>query len=148
MIPAKGVRHAGNANNIHGDKLIRGEAMAGTVKKAALIISGLACLALGVTGLLLPVVPATPFLLLAAWCFARSSGRLYEKLKSNRLIGRFIREFTGRKIFRKKAMKSAVAFLWLSVIIAFFLVKNPWLRLLILAIGLAFSLLMNRIRRI
>ncbi len=118
------------------------------MKRAVLIVSGMVCLALGVTGFLLPVVPATPFLLLSAWCFARSSNRLYAKLKNNRLIGKFIREFAGRRMVRKKVIKSALVFLWLSVIIALFLVKNPWLRLLILALGLAFSLLMKRIKRI
>lgn len=115
--------------------------MTGTVKKVVLIVSGLASLALGITGFLLPVVPATPFLLLAAWCFARSSDRMYEKLNNNKLVGRFIREFIGRRVVRKRVVKSALIFLWLSVIISFFLVKNPWLRLLILALGLAFSLL-------
>jgi uncharacterized membrane protein YbaN (DUF454 family) len=122
-------------------------AMAGTVKKAVLIVSGLVCLGLGVTGLLLPIVPATPFLLLAAWCFARSSDKLYAKLKNNRLIGSFIREFMGRRIVRKRVIKTALIFLWLSVIIALFLVKNPWLRLLILAFGLAISLILRQIKR-
>lgn len=121
--------------------------MAGTVKKAVLIVSGLVCLGLGVTGLLLPIVPATPFLLLAAWCFARSSDKLYAKLKNNRLIGSFIREFMGRRIVRKRVIKTALIFLWLSVIIALFLVKNPWLRLLILAFGLAISLILRQIKR-
>jgi uncharacterized membrane protein YbaN (DUF454 family) len=121
--------------------------MAGTVKKAVLIVSGLVFLTLGVTGLLLPIVPATPFLLLAAWCFARSSDKLYAKLKNNRLIGSFIREFMGRRIVRKRVIKTALIFLWLSVIIALFLVKNPWLRLLILAFGLAISLILRQIKR-
>ncbi len=121
--------------------------MTGTVKKTVLIVSGLMSLTLGIAGFLLPVIPATPFLLLAAWCFARSSDRMYEKLKNNKLIGRFIREFIGRRVIRKRVFKSAMIFLWLSVIIAFFLVKSPWLRLLIFAFGLAFSLLINRIKR-
>lgn len=121
--------------------------MTGTVKKTVLIVSGLMSLTLGIAGFLLPVIPATPFLLLAAWCFARSSDRMYEKLKNNKLIGRFIREFIGRRVIRKRVFKSAMIFLWLSVIIAFFLVKSPWLRLLILAFGLAFCLLINRIKR-
>lgn len=121
--------------------------MTGTVKRAALIISGLLSLALGAAGLLLPIVPATPFLLLAVWCFARSSDRLYAKLRNNKLIGRFMREFMERRVVRRKVVRTAMAFLWLSVIIAVFLVKNPWLRLLILALGLAFSLLIRRIRR-
>lgn len=121
--------------------------MTGTVKKTVLIVSGLMSLTLGIAGFLLPVIPATPFLLLAAWCFARSSDRMYEKLKDNKLIGRFIREFIGRRVIRKRVFRSAMIFLWLSVIIAFFLVKSPWLRLLIFAFGLAFSLLINRIKR-
>lgn len=121
--------------------------MTGTVKKTVLIVSGLMSLTLGIAGFLLPVIPATPFLLLAAWCFARSSDRMYEKLKDNKLIGRFIREFIGRRVIRKRVFRSAMIFLWLSVIIAFFLVKSPWLRHLIFAFGLAFSLLINRIKR-
>jgi uncharacterized membrane protein YbaN (DUF454 family) len=121
--------------------------MADTVKKAVLIVSGLVCLGLGVTGLLLPIVPATPFLLLAVWCFARSSDKLYAKLKNNRLIGSFIREFMGRRIVRKRVIKTALIFLWLSVIIALLLAKNPWLRLLILAFGLAISLILRQIKR-
>lgn len=119
--------------------------MTGTVKKALLIAAGLASLSLGAVGFVLPVVPATPFLLLAVWCFARSSGRLYAKLKNNRLTGMLIREFVERRVIRKKVLRTAVAFLWLSVIISFFLVKNLWLKLLILALGLAFSLLIRRI---
>jgi uncharacterized membrane protein YbaN (DUF454 family) len=122
--------------------------MTGTVKRAVLIICGLASLSLGVIGFLLPIVPATPFLLLAVWCFARSSDRLYAKLKNNKFTGRIIREFIERGIVRKKIIKCIFIFLWLSVIIAFFLVKNPWLRLLILAAGLTFSLLIRQMKRI
>jgi uncharacterized membrane protein YbaN (DUF454 family) len=121
--------------------------MTGTVKRATLIISGLLSLALGAVGFVLPIMPATPFLLLAVWCFARSSDRLYAKLKNNKLIGRFMREFMEHRVVRKKVVRTAMVFLWLPVIIAVFLVKNPWLKLLILALGLAFSLLIRRIRR-
>jgi uncharacterized protein len=126
----------------------RGECMTGTVKRAVLIICGLASLSLGVIGFLLPIVPATPFLLLAVWCFARSSDRLYAKLKNNKYTGRIIREFIERGIVWKKIIKCIFIFLWLSVIIAIFLVKNPWLRLSILAAGLAFSLLIRQMKRI
>lgn len=121
--------------------------MTGTVKRAVLIICGLASLSLGVIGFLLPVVPSSPFLLLAVWCFARSSDRLYAKLKNSKLFGRYIREFMEHRVIRKKVIKFAFVFLWLSVIIAIFLVKNPWLRLLILAAGLTFSLLIRRMKR-
>ncbi len=125
----------------------RGEYMTGTVKKAVLMVSGAASLSLGVIGFLLPVVPATPFLLLAVWCFARSSDKLYAKLKSNRLFGKYIRDFIERRVVRKKVFKTALVFLWLSVIISLFLVKSPWLRLAIVAAGFLFSLLLKRMKR-
>ena len=128
-------------------ELNRGECMTGTVKKAVLITAGLLSLSLGAVGFVLPVVPASPFLVLAVWCFARSSDRLYAKLKNNRLTGMLIREFVERRVIRKKVLKTAMAFLWLSVILAFFLVKNPWPRLVILTLGLAFSLLVRRMNK-
>ena len=125
----------------------RGEYMTGTVKKAVLMVSGAASLSLGVIGFLLPVVPATPFLLLAVWCFARSSDKLYTKLKNNKLFGKYIRDFIERRVVRKKVFKSALVFLWLSVIISLFLVKSPWLRLAMVAAGFLFSLLLKRMKR-
>ncbi|MBT6146043.1 MAG: YbaN family protein, partial [Gemmatimonadetes bacterium] len=47
----------------------------------------------GVVGILLPLIPTTPFLLLAAWCYARSSERFYRLLLSNRWLGPYIRNY-------------------------------------------------------
>jgi uncharacterized membrane protein YbaN (DUF454 family) len=58
-----------------------------TVSKILLIAAGCLSLALGIAGIILPVLPATPFLLAASFCFMKSSPRLYNWIMSKRFIG-------------------------------------------------------------
>lgn len=71
-----------------GDKKVR-------LRRVALVAAGLVCVALGALGLILPLLPTTPFLLLAGYLFARSSGRWHRWLMSHRLLGPYIHAFRG-----------------------------------------------------
>ncbi|NOQ94794.1 MAG: DUF454 family protein, partial [Methylophaga sp.] len=57
------------------------------IKKYLLLISGLLFLALGIIGAVLPILPTTPFLILALACFANSSPRFHQMLLNNRWFG-------------------------------------------------------------
>jgi hypothetical protein len=88
----------------------------------------------------LPILPTTPFLLLAAACFARSSRRFYVGLTTNRWCGAYIRNYReGRGISRRhKALVLLV--LWLTIgNTAAFAVTLGWVKLLLLAIATAVS---------
>lgn len=61
--------------------------------KAGLMVVGSVALVLGMVGIFLPVLPTTPFFLLSAACYVRSSDKAYEKLISNPLVGRYIAEY-------------------------------------------------------
>ena len=57
------------------------------------LLIGLTSLALGIAGVVLPLLPTTPFVLLSAYCFARSSPRLHDWLLAHRLFGPLIRNW-------------------------------------------------------
>lgn len=65
--------------------------------KILLRIAGTVCIGLGILGIFLPLLPTTPFLLLAAACYARSSKRLYNWLLNSRYLGKYIRNYREGK---------------------------------------------------
>ena len=61
--------------------------------RALWLVAGLTCVAVGLVGVVLPGLPTTPFMILAAACFARSSQRFYDWVLSNPHFGRHVRRF-------------------------------------------------------
>jgi uncharacterized protein len=106
--------------------------------------AGFACIGLAVAGAFLPVLPTTPFVLLAAACFARSSPRFHRWLLEHRLFGPLIRDWQAHGTIPLKTKRFAIALLVLSLgsSIAFG-VHDPRLRigLAILGVGLVVMLL-------
>ncbi len=104
--------------------------------RALLVACGTLAVALGALGVFLPVLPTTPFLLLAAVCYARGSQRCHHWLLHNRLFGRYIRDYReGRGVtLRHKVV--ALALLWLTIgFAAGWVVPVWWGRLLLLGIA-------------
>lgn len=83
--------------------------------KIVLIIAGSISLALGLLGIILPLLPTTPLLLLAAACYVRSSSRLYEWLITNKYFGSYIENYRLGKGIPLKAKVIGVSVLWLSM---------------------------------
>lgn len=80
-----------------------------------LLGAGFLTLGLGIAGILLPLLPTTPFLLLAAWCFARSSPRFYARLVEHKYLGPYIRDYRERGGIRPRARIMALALLWTTI---------------------------------
>lgn len=80
--------------------------------KVLLVAIGTVSIVLGVLGILLPILPTTPFLLLAAACYAHSSERFYVKLLTNRYFGPYIRDW------REKRGMTLPAKLWIIFVLA------------------------------
>jgi uncharacterized membrane protein YbaN (DUF454 family) len=119
------------------------------LRRAVLIAAGTLCVALAALGALLPVLPTTPFLLLAAACYIRSSKRLYDWLLNNRIFGAYLRRYREGEGLPLPFKLWTIALLWLSLGSSAFLALPErlwWLRLILLAIGLAVSAHILRIK--
>lgn len=71
------------------------------------LVLGVLCVALAIIGVVLPLLPTVPFLLLAAFCFARSSERLHNWLLSHQVFGPMIDDWNTSGAIRPAAKKAA-----------------------------------------
>lgn len=112
-----------------------------SLTRTLLILCGTLCVALGVVGMFLPVLPTTPFLLLAAVCYARSSERFYHWLLTNRWCGEYIRNYREGRGIPVKQKLFIILLLWLSIgYAAWFVVSAWWLKLILLGIAVAVTI--------
>jgi uncharacterized protein len=86
------------------------------IVRALLIVAGTFSLALGAIGLFLPILPTTPFLLLSAACYMRSSERLHDWLINNRWFGEYIKNYQAGKGIPMKTKIVALTVMWLAII--------------------------------
>ena len=109
------------------------------VRWLILIVGGLA-FACGVAGIFLPLLPATPLLILAAACFARAHRPFHEWMLGHRWIGPMLHDwYVHRSLpYGTKAFAIVTMLLSFGLSIAFF-VRPPWLKavLALVALGLA-----------
>lgn len=97
------------------------------VIKVILIIVGTISLILGTIGIVLPVLPTTPFILLAAACFIRSSSKVYNWLIRNRLLGKIIENYTNKNGITLATKIYALSVLWISIIVTVLLFTDKLL---------------------
>ena len=106
------------------------------MKKALLIVCGWLLVALGTIGAFFPVIPTTPFLLLAAACFSGASEKAYRFLLSNPFFGSYIRHYkTGQGLsIREKAQ--ALILLWVMLTVGAVAMGKVWAYVVFPLIGL------------
>lgn len=115
-----------------------------SIHRYLLIIGGTLCVMLGIIGIFLPVLPTTPFLLLAAAAYARSSDRFYHWLLDNRLLGAYIRNYREGRGMTLFAKVTTLALLWVGIgVSALVLMDTLWVQLVLgaIAIGVTWHLL-------
>jgi len=107
-----------------GDYYDQTEVHQSALLRVLLKILGTFLVGLAILGIVLPLFPTTPFLLLALACYAKSSRKLHRWLLTNRWFGTYLRNYKERKGIPLKVKVLAILFLWLTIgYSAIFLIK-------------------------
>jgi len=114
------------------------------MRKILLLIAGSVSLFLGILGIFIPGLPTTPFMLLTAMLFIRSSPRLYQWLIENKYLGKYILNYQRRKGMTRRQKIYALSLMWIMITIsAGFLVNQLFARLIIVAAGIIGTVVMG-----
>jgi uncharacterized protein len=96
------------------------------VKRQLYLAAGITSVALGTIGIFLPILPTVPFMILAAFCFARSSPRLEAKLLTHPRFGPHLVAWREKGVVSRKAKLSATAAFAASIVVGFLALSLPW----------------------
>jgi uncharacterized membrane protein YbaN (DUF454 family) len=109
-----------------------------------MIAAGTLFLLIGVTGIFVPGLPTTPFLLLTAGLYIRSSDRLYQKLLRNPWLGSYIADWQSSHRLSLKTKVASIGLMWLMIGISVgFAIESQLLRVIIILTGMTGTLVMG-----
>jgi len=109
--------------------------------KILMIATGTFLIGVSIVGIFVPVLPTTPFLLLAAALYARSSRRFYNWLINNRILGRYIKNYREGKGIPLKVKIIAISILWITIgYSAIFAIDILWVRILLALIAIGVTI--------
>lgn len=108
------------------------------IRRVVYFSVGAMSVSFGVIGIFIPLWPTTCFLLLAAWCFARSSPRAERWLYENRVFGKYLRDYRERGIISGQVRRNSLAVMWVFIgVSAFLFMERLWVVALLLLIASA-----------
>ena len=111
------------------------------MRKGILTFVGVICVGLGTAGIILPLLPTTPFLLLAAACFVRSSDKLYNWLSTHKWFGQYITNYRDHRKIAKRTKITILIMLWMTLsYTVVFEINNAIFRVLLVLIGIGVTI--------
>lgn len=111
-----------------------------TAKRRLLLGAGTLCTGLGIVGVFVPILPTTPFLLLAAACYMRSSERFYHWLVDNRVFGAYVRNYIEGRGMPARIKILTILLLWLGIgLTVAFAVENIVVRIVLICVAVGVS---------
>ena len=109
--------------------------------KVLLITAGTFFIGVGIVGIFIPILPTTPFLLISAALYARSSKRFYNWLINNKIFGRYIKNYREGKGIPLKLKIFTIAFLWITIgCSTIFAIDIFWVRVILVVIAIGVTI--------
>ncbi|MFC2003154.1 YbaN family protein [Chloroflexota bacterium] len=106
------------------------------MKKSLLLIIGTLSMTVGILGIVVPILPTTPFLLLAAACYIRSSQKMYNWLLNNQYLGSYINNYIQGKGIPLKIKVFTVILLWITIgLSAWFATQEVAIRVILIVVA-------------
>jgi len=119
-----------------------------TAKRRLLIGAGTLSTGLGIIGIFIPILPTTPFLLLAAACYMRSSERFYQWLINNRVFGAYVMNYIEGRGMPVKLKIFIIFLLWLTIGLSItFGVQNIVIRIVLICVAIGVTIHICLIKR-
>jgi uncharacterized membrane protein YbaN (DUF454 family) len=116
-------------------------------KKFGYIVLGTVSLALGIIGIIIPVLPTTPFILLTAWCYLRGSEKFHTRLLNHPRLGPIVEEYSDDRGMRKESKQKAILMTWVAVLLtATFILDTFQLRALVIGLAGIGTIVMLRLK--
>ncbi|MFP1732360.1 DUF454 family protein [Lonsdalea quercina] len=113
--------------------------------RVVLIVLGWIAVVLATLGVVLPILPTTPFLLLAAWCFARSSPRFHYWLLHRSWFGGYLRHWQQHRALPPGVKVKALVVIVATFALSIWMVNIPWVRGLLLVVMACLLIFMLRL---
>jgi len=109
------------------------------LKRIVLIIIGWTCVILGVAGIFLPILPTTPFILLASWCFAHSSERFHTWLIQHPKLGPLVQMWQSGQGIPRRVRNRAILAIAVGMTLSALIVGKWWVAVMLAIIGISVS---------
>lgn len=111
------------------------------VKKQLFIIVGLICVALGSIGVVVPLLPTTPFLLLALYLFMRSSDKMYKWVMNNKVLAPYVISYFSSGGIPRKIVFRSILILWITILISIIIfAQNVYIRVILVIVAVLVSI--------
>lgn len=112
-----------------------------------MVFGGIVSVVIGAIGIFVPILPTTPFLLLAAYLFFRSSQGLYRWLLTHRVFGIYIKNYIEYRAIDLKVKAFTLILLWLSIFYSIYIAREIlWLQALLFAIAIGVTVHVVKLR--
>ncbi len=105
-----------------------------------LIFAGTVFVGIGILGIFIPLLPTTVFLLMAAWCYARSSHRFYDWLHHNKIFGKYLKNYREGRGITVSSKVTSIAVLWGGILYSMYVVPSLIVRLILAAIAIGVTI--------